>query len=202
MTGHAPSRLRRILVGGALYLGALAVGVGSALWVLKKADWLNPSVQVGAWRSNLQAGSVDADMYTRATVAVNALLALGRSETMYFVATHDDTGHALRSQCIYRISGVPPKARWWSITAYADDMFLFDAPNAHYSLNGSTAHLDASGAFALTIGPTEQAGTYWLPTPGQRPVVLTLRLYNPDPTLQAAPQTLRAPSVQKMGDCA
>ncbi len=67
MTLHAPSRLRRILVGGALYLGALAVGIGSALWVLKKAAWLNPSVQVGAWRTNLQAGSVDADMYTRAT---------------------------------------------------------------------------------------------------------------------------------------
>ena len=202
MKGHATSRLRRIVVGGAVYLGALAVGVGSALWVLKKAAWLNPSVQVGAWRSNLQAGSVDADMYTRATVAVNALLALGRSETMYFVATQDDSGQGLRSQCNYRISGVPPQARWWSITAYAEDLFLFDAPNAHYSLNGSTAKLDASGAFALTIGPNEQMGTYWLPTPGQRPVVLTLRLYNPDPALQAAPQSLTAPSVQQIGDCA
>ena len=201
MTGHAPSRLRRILVGGALYLGALAVGIGSAFWVLKKAAWLNPSVQVGAWKSNLQAGSVDADMYTRATVAVNALLALGRSETMYFVATQDDTGHALRSQCNYRISGAPPKARWWSITAYADDMFLFDAPNGHYSLNGDIAKLNSEGVFSFTTGPQEQSGSYWLPTPGKRGMLLTLRLYNPDTALQAAPQSLVPPKIQLVGDC-
>ena len=199
---HWRARAKRITIGALLYLGAVVIGMGSAVAVLKKAPWLNPSVQVGVWSTNLQAGSQDAGMYTRATIALNALLALGRDETMYFVATRDDAGQTLRSQCNYRISGVPPQARWWSITAYADDLFLFDAPNAHYSLNGSTAKLDASGAFALTIGPSEQAGTYWLPTPGQRPVVLTLRLYNPEPALQAAPQTLTAPSVQKIGDCA
>jgi hypothetical protein len=189
------------LVGGALYLSALAIGIGSALWVLKKAAWLNPSVKVGAWSSNLQAGSVDADMYTRATVAVNALLALGRSETMYFVATQDDAGHPLRSQCNYRISGVPPKARWWSITAYADDMFLFDAPNGHYSLNGDIATLNSEGVFSFTTGPQEQSGNYWLPTPGKRGMLLTLRLYNPDPALQAAPQSLVPPKIQAVGDC-
>lgn len=202
MSVHAHSRLRRILVGGALYLSALAVGVGSALWVLKKAAWLNPSVQVGAWRSNLQAGSVDADMYTRATVAVNAVLALGRSETMYFVATHDDSGRALRAQCNYRISGVPPKARWWSITAYADDMFLFDAPNAHYSLNGDIAKLNSEGVFSFTTGPQEQSGSYWVPTPGKGGVLLTLRLYNPEGALQAAPQSLVPPKIEIVGGCA
>jgi hypothetical protein len=184
-----------------LYITAVLVGLGSAWWVLKKAPWLNPSVEVGAWRTNLQAGSQDAGMYTRATIAVNALLALGREETMYFVATRDDAGHSLRAQCNYRITGVPPAARWWSITAYADDMFLFDAPNGHYSLNGSTAKLDTAGAFALTTGPTEQEGVYWLPTPGQRALILTLRLYNPSPTLQAAPQSLVAPAIQAIGDC-
>ncbi len=199
---HWSARAKRIAVAALLYLGAVALGLGSAWWVLKKSPWLNPSVEVGAWRTNLQAGSQDAGMYTRATIAVNALLALGRDETMYFVAIRDDAGHALRSQCSYRITGVPPQARWWSITAYADDMFLFDAPNGHYSLNGSTAKLDAAGAFSLGTGPTEQAGLYWLPTPGKRGLILTLRLYNPTPALQAAPQSLVAPAVQQIGDCA
>lgn len=201
-TGLLRLRVRRIATGGALYLGAVALGLGSAWWVLKKAPWLNPSVEVGAWRANLQAGSPDAGMYTRAGIALNALLALGRDETMYFVATRDDAGHALRAQCNYRITGVPPQARWWSITAYAQDLFLFDAPNGHYSLNGSTAALDAAGKFALGTGPSEQAGVYWLPTPGSGALVLTLRLYNPAPTLQAAPQSLVAPAVQKVGSCA
>jgi hypothetical protein len=198
---HWSVRLRRVAIGAVLYLGAVALGLGSAWWVLKQSPWLNPSVQVGAWSTNLQAGSQDAGLYTRATIAVNALLALGRDETMYFVATRDDAGHALRSQCNYRITGVPPQARWWSVTAYADDLFLFDAPNGHYSLNGSTAKLDAAGAFALTTGPNEQAGVYWLPTPGHRGLTLTLRLYNPSPALQAAPQSLVAPAIQRIGDC-
>jgi hypothetical protein len=199
--GHWSARARSIAIGAALYLGAVAVGLGSAWWVLKKASWLNPSVEVGAWRANMHAGSQDAGLYTRATIAVNALLALGRDETMYFVATRDDAGHPLRAQCNYRITGVPPQARWWSITAYAQDLFLFDAPNGHYSLNGTTAVLDASGRFSLSTGPVEQTGTYWLPTPGTGALILTLRLYNPAPSLQAAPQSLVAPAVQQLGSC-
>lgn len=159
------------------------------------------TVQVGAWKGNLLAGSQDADMYTRSTIALSALLALGRDETMYFIASEDDAGHPLRSNCSYRVEGTPPKARWWSITAYADDMFLFDAPNQHYSLNGTTARLDTDGRFVFTTGGQEQPGTHWLPTPGRRGMVLTLRLYNPEPELQAAPASLVPPSIKAVGVC-
>jgi len=199
--GHSGT-LKRWAIGLGLYLGAVALGLGSAWWVLKKAPWLNTTLQVGSWRSNLLAGSPDADMYTRASVAVNALLALGRDETMYFVAATDEAGRPLRSACSYRIEGVPPRARWWSITAYADDMFLFDAPNKHYSLNGSTAKLDNQGRFSFTTGPSPADNVYWLPTPGARGMVLTLRLYNPEPSLQASPASLMAPSIKMLGDCA
>lgn len=121
---------------------------------------------------------------------------------MYFVATADDRGKPLRARCSYRISGPPPAARWWSVTAYADDYFLFDAPNQQYSLNATTAVLDAQGHFALATGPQEMPGTYWLPTPGDRGVVLTLRLYNPLPELQANPGGLVPPAITPVGACA
>ncbi len=192
---------KRWATGLALYLAAVALGLGSAWWVLKIAPWMNTSVSVGAWKANMRAGSPDADMYTRASVALNALLALGREETMYFIATQDDQGRALQSQCSYRIEGLPPKARWWSVTAYADDLFLFDAPNQHYSLNGSTAVLNAKGHFSLNTGPRALDPSFWLPTPGKTGVVLTLRLYNPEASLQAAPASLQAPSITRIGDC-
>lgn len=198
---QAPGRFKRIAVGGVLYLCAVLVGLGSAWWVLKKAPWMSTTVNVGAWKANLRAGSPDADMYTRASIALNALLALGRDETMYFVATQDDAGQPLKSHCSYRVEGVPPAARWWSITAYADDLFLFDAPNKHYSLNGSTAVLDAQGKFALTTGPEQQGDTFWLPTPGKRGLLLALRLYNPEPGLQAAPASLVPPTIKATGGC-
>ncbi len=195
------SVLKRWIVGALLYAAAVCVGLASAFWVLKKAPWMHTSISVGAWKANLRAGSPDADMYTRAAVALNALLALGRDETMYFIATHDDNGAALRARCNYRVQGLPPQARWWSVTAYADDLFLFDAPNQHYSLNGSTAKLDAQGHFAMTTGPTAQGDTFWLPTPGDKGLLLTLRLYNPAPSLQAAPASLVPPTITAMGTC-
>lgn len=196
------TQLRRLAIGVSLYFCAVLVGLGSAWWVLKKAPWMSQTVQVGAWKTNLRAGSADADMYTRAYVALNGLLALGRDETMYFIALHDDTGRTLRSNCTYRVQGVPPRARWWSVTAYADDMFLFDAPNGQHSLNGKTAKLDGQGQFALTTGPAETPGFFWLPTPKNHGVVLTLRLYNPEPVLQASPDSLVPPSIQLVGSCA
>lgn len=197
-----PSRARRITVAAVLYVSAVALGLGSAWWVLKKAPWLNPTTEVGVWKTNLRAGSPDANMYARASIAVNALLALGRDETMYFVASADNDGHPLRSNCSYRVTGPAPKARWWSVTAYADDMFLFDAPNKHYSLNGTSARLDTKGAFSLVLGPKQPTSDdFWVPTLGERGVVLTLRLYNPSPELQANPTSLTAPRIERTGDC-
>jgi hypothetical protein len=194
-------KLPHWLIAALLYIGAVLLGVSSAWWVLRHAPWMNASITVGAWKANMRAGSVDADMYTRASIAVNALLALGREETMYFVAAQDDSGRPLQSRCNYSVEGIPPQARWWSVTAYAKDLFLFDAPNRQYSLNGSTAQLDAQGKFRLTIGPQQQGGTFWLPTPGDTSVILTLRLYNPSPQLQAAPGSLQAPSIRPIGEC-
>ncbi|NBT55040.1 MAG: DUF1214 domain-containing protein [Betaproteobacteria bacterium] len=203
MASHTPAsgRFKRIGFAALLYLAAVALGLGSAWWVLRKASWSGTVVKVGPWTGSTLAGSTDADLYTRARVALEGLLALGRDETMYYVARQDDAGQPLRSACSYRVEGLPPAARWWSITAYADDLFLFDARNRQYSLNGSTARLDARGQFALVTGPQAVGGTHWLPTPGQRGLVLTLRLYNPAPELQAAPARLQAPTIQAIGAC-
>ena len=195
-------RFGKLTTIAVVYLSAVVLGLGSAWWLLKKAPWGVQSVTAGAWKTTLTAGSQDAGIYTRATIAVRALLALGREETMYFVATADDQGKPLRARCSYRISGTPPAARWWSVTAYADDYFLFDAPNQHYSLNATTAALDPQGRFALTTGPQEVPDTYWLPTPGDRGLVLTLRLYNPMPSLQADPAGLTPPAITAQGACA
>jgi hypothetical protein len=196
-----PGRFNRLAIASLFYLGAVTLGAGSAWWVLHKASWAGSLVRVGPWTGSTLAGSTDADMYTRAKVALDSLLALGRDETMYYMARHDDVGQPLRSACSYRVEGLPPPARWWSITAYADDLFLFDAPNRQYSLNGSTARLDASGRFALVTGHKAMDGWHWLPTPGQRGLVLTLRLYNPGSDLQAAPERLQPPSIKTIGAC-
>ena len=106
-------RWRRMGIAVALYLAAVAFGLGSAWWVLRTAPASLHQVSVGAWVTSTLAGSPEADAYTRARVALEGLLALGRDETMYYVARTDDHGHPLRSRCTYRIEGLPPAARWW-----------------------------------------------------------------------------------------
>jgi len=194
---------RRWVETGAIVICGIVLGLGS-VWLVLKSERLQPWVHAGAWRTTLLAGSADADMYTRARVAAGALLALGRDETLYYLADRDDEGEPLRSACAYRVEGEPPVARWWSITAYADDHYLFANDARRYSLNGGSAMLDARGRFALVTGPGpgEAAPGHWLPTPGDRGLVLALRLYNPDPALVAAPAKLVPPGIRRTGECA
>ena len=203
MSGQkARSRLGRWGTVLGLYLLAVAMGLVSAWWVLTRAPWSGAVVRVGPWSGSTLAGSPDADLYTRARVALQGLLALGREETIYYVAQQDDQGRPLRTRCRYTVSGTPPGARWWSITAYADDFFLLNVAPGHFSVNSSNLKLDGGGRFLLHTGPqAPDGGLAWLPTPGDRGLVLTLRLYNPGPDLQAAPGGLNAPSIQRTGDC-
>ena len=199
----AADRQRGGIVGRLLWLlAAVALGLGSAWGVLRSVSGYGASA--GPWRASTLAGSPDADLYTRARVALGGLLALNREETMYYVAATDSAGAPLRSRCRYRVSGVPPQARWWSVTAYAEDLFLFPNPQRRYSVNGANAPLDAQGRFALLSGPSSPPGAEtlpWLPTPGDRGLLFTLRVYNPTPALAAAPGSLQAPRIEALGEC-
>lgn len=183
---------------------AVALGLGSAWAVLRSVS--NYGAAAGPWRASTLAGSPQADLYTRARVALGGLLALNREETMYYVASTDSAGQPLRARCSYRVSGLPPKARWWSVTAYAQDLYLFDNPQRRYSVNGQTAVLDVQGRFAFVSGPAAPAGAMagavpWIPTPREGGLFFTLRVYNPEAALAAAPGTLQAPAIELLGAC-
>jgi hypothetical protein len=193
---------RRVVVAwvATVTAGAL-LGVGSAWLWLTRTD--PAGTRIGPWLVNLEAGSRDASMYTRARIALKALLALDRRETLYYIAQQDDAGRLLRSNCRYLISGSIPAARWWSVTAYADDIFLFPDAEQRYSVSGENPTLNTVGRFSAVTGPETpvSSATKWLPTPGDRGLILTLRLYNPSPEVQADPGALAVPSIQRQGEC-
>lgn len=178
-----------------LYAFAIAVGIATTWYALKRVGL--EGVTVGAWRADLLAGSADAGAYTRARIAVNAVLALDRSETIYFLATHDDRGEPLRAECRYRLSGVAPSAAWWSITAYASDNFLFPVESHRYSISGNSLNVTAGDAFSASLGPD----TSDIQTSGTGELRLTLRLYKPAAALQQDPASLQAPKILLAGAC-
>lgn len=177
---------------------ALVLGVGSALLFVRGAG-LGGDLTVGPWTTSTIIGSNEADPYTRAKVAVAGLLALNRSETIYFTAAHDDTGDLLRRGCTYKIMGSDPPARWWSITLYGADHFLVPNPEGRYSYGGNTVTREDDGSFVISVGPEEEDGN-WIPTDDgltDDTFTLTLRLYNPEEAAARDPSGVALPQIAK-----
>jgi len=182
----------------AAFVVALILGAGSAILLIRSGG-LGGDVAVGPWETDLTIGSTQADPYTRARVAVAGLLALNRSETIYFTAHRDDAGDKLRISCSYKITGFDPPARWWSITLYGEDHYLIPNPQNRYSVGGETVQRNEDGSFVIHVGP-EERDTNWIPTgDGQNgdTFTLTLRLYNPDDKAARDPAGISLPQIAK-----
>lgn len=187
--------MRRFAFATLAVVAGLALGVASAVWAAR-TPILGDMVRVGAWRADLSAGSRDAGLYTRARVALIGLLALDRSETIYFVADSDDEGRKLDGACRYVVEGRAPPARWWSLTAYGADYFLIENPERKFSVNARSALADGNGRFRVSISAEPQPDPY-IAAPSAGPFVLNLRLYNPSPALARNASSLTAPTIRR-----
>lgn len=192
------NRVRHALAVTALLLCALLVGVGSALLGVRK-QFAAGGVRSGSWQTNANIGSSGAGPYLRAGVAIGGLLALNASETIYYTATTDDEGERLSTACQYRIDGREPAARWWSITAYANDDLLIRGSNGRYSVDATSVEKGADGSFVVRVGGEPRAGN-WIstgPPDGGQPFSLTLRLYNPDASIVSDLRGVALPHIER-----
>lgn len=153
-------------------------------------------IRNGPWRTDLSIGSKASGAYMRASVAVHGLLALNRSETLYFTAITDSAGNAFDPACTYRVTGNDPRARWWSITAYAADDYLIPNPAGIYSVSKNSVRHDAAGHFSATVSRSA-APVNWIPV-DDGGFSLTIRFYNPDPSVVADPAHADLPTIEKV----
>jgi hypothetical protein len=175
-----------------------AIGYGTAV-AAYEGMYSRGMVRNGQWVTNLAAGSSEAGLYARATVALHGLLALDKSETVYYQCVGDDKGEQLRSNCDYRIEGRPLDARWWSITLYGQDDFLIPNEQRRYSFNTNTVKLSPDGSYVIYLSGSLKEGN-WLPSgTGDQKVVLTLRLYNPGQSVYDNPGGIELPRIIRDG---
>lgn len=106
------------LLGLAIAIGG---GGGSAWYVLNTQEGVG-AIHIGPWTAFPDIGTPDADPYSKARVAREGVLTLGRAEGLSFVADHDSSGGQLKRECSYTIEGGFPAARFW--TLYAADQSL------------------------------------------------------------------------------
>lgn len=191
------SPLRKMLAWSGVVLAAALTGAISTkplLAVLMD----HQAIHNGPWRTSASTGSRTANPWERAAVAIAGLYALTSQEAVYYTAFTDSSGAALRGECRYTVSGAPPPARWWSLTAYGADHYL--VPNAahRYARNASNLKLSSEGRFELAVSAQAPADR-GLPSPSDGPFSLTLRVYNPAPTVLAQLATLPLPRITREG---
>jgi hypothetical protein len=155
-------------------------------------------IKNGPWFTSLAAGSASANPYLKTWIAEHGLLALAKSETLYFHAYVDDTDQRLLGDSNYRIEGKAPHARWWSITAYGEDDFLILNDQWRYSYSCTELNVNPGERFAIHISRTPREG-YWIPTGEAKTLSLSLRLYNPAPVYYESPKTVELPHIVKEG---
>ncbi|MEO0417822.1 MAG: DUF1214 domain-containing protein [Pseudomonadota bacterium] len=185
------------------FIGVASALLMSGLWSTKKPMEFG-EINVNGWVSDFAVGSNEASPYVRARVARHGLLALAKSEAVYFVRGKDDDGARLSSTCIYRISGQDMPARWWSITLYnvADSKLPLNDDDALSVDETSVVRADgtASGAWEAIIAPEQPAdASNWISSRGSDGFDLLLRLYVPETALLNEPtQALSPPTLERM----
>lgn len=185
---------------GLVIAAGLVVGAGSAV-VYMRQGWAPARDR---WVGSKVTGSVDADAWTRARVAWSGLLALNRSQALYFVRTVDEAGRPLHDACRYRIAGGPLPGAWWSVTAYAPDNFLPRNDDGALSVDASRVKPDTAGQWQAIAAPHRppggQSATNWISTRNAGHFDLTVRIYNPTPGAQADFKSIPLPQVTRI-DC-
>ncbi|MEM7690500.1 MAG: DUF1214 domain-containing protein [Pseudomonadota bacterium] len=189
-------------------LGA-ALGIGSALYMAGLWPGMKPldfgDIEVEGWRSDFAIGSDSADPYTRARVARHGLLALAKSEAVYFTKTTDDEGERLSEDCTYRLIVGKMPARWWSVTLYDGESYLPDNTDEALSVNKEQNIVAVIGDkiigqnLSATIARTRPEKGSWISSRNAGNFDLTLRLYMPDQALLDDPQnTLAPPTIERL----
>ena len=154
----------------------------------------------GTWLYSDKIGAAAASDIERARVAIGGPLGLSSKEAVYFVATLDDQGERLRSQCTYRVTGQSIDTRWWSLTLY-DSLTQHYVPNVEKrsSWNSVSIPRSGEGGWAVNVGPTP-LDTAWLPSqeaPDQS-FELILRIYNPSDVLRQRLPNIDLPIVERI----
>jgi hypothetical protein len=173
---------------------AICGGAASVAFVLDR-DMRLGAIRVGSWTAKPESGA--ANPYARAEAAVEGLLLLGRSEGLAFYAESDDSGGALRAECVYLLEGETPLARFWTLRTEPHDHAAANrrtkAP-AHGTLQSRTVLRNADNQIQITVGAAPAPGN-WLRTDGSGRIRMVLTVY--DALVQGAPssETLEMPSI-------
>lgn len=173
---------------GIFMMLSVVAGLGSSWYLTRQPSPITARVY-GPWVEWRNAGTVDADPYTRARFARTGEMVLSSAVVRRFEAGTDSSGQNLASGCDYVIEGAGLPGRWWSIAVYNDRGGLIANPADRYGFNSEEVALQPGGGFLVALARDAQPGN-WVPTggAGRLVVILTLAGLTPVSALSNAPE--------------
>ncbi|MCX8998481.1 DUF1214 domain-containing protein [Rhizobiaceae bacterium BDR2-2] len=155
---------------------AFAGGLWSALATLDATSGLS-AIRIGPWEAFPAAQTVNADPYARAHRARDGKLLYASAEGLSFTARTDAAGAPLDAACTYRLAGMAPPARLWTLFAAPQP----DAPSVPAGrptgLNSRMILKEADGSFAITLSAAARPGN-WLALPASGRFTLVFDLFD------------------------
>lgn len=189
-----PQKISRWTWAATISVG-LIVGLLSGWWAITRGMG---GENYNGWHGSSVTGSTDAGPWLRARVAVSGLLALNKSQAVYFTRKTDDGGEPLREECSYRVTGGTLPGQWWSVTVYAADNYLPLNDDDALSFDATEVSPDANGQWSAILSSVRPEGSPWASTRNAGKFDITLRIYQPSAQAQDDFATITMPKVTKL----
>ena len=175
------------------------VGGGASVSYTLKANERGGAVTIGDWTAFPYIGTSDADPYSKARVAREGLLALGRAEGLSFSATRATGGEALLRECSYLIEGPVPSARFW--TLYAADTagaVIRAGERRSGALHSNQLIRRVDNSVSIAAGAHPAPGN-WLALSGTGPMTFVLTFFDTPIASNTGAADIVLPSIVKVG---
>jgi hypothetical protein len=182
----------------AIVIVGVGGGLGSA-WYMVEAGSRLTTRSFGPWTTWLAAGRPDADPYTRAHTARNALLPITSTLELTFYAKTDSEGAQLQSACDYAVTVEGLEGAWWNLAAFDRRGSLIPNGADRYAFSSDNAMREPDGRAVIVVARDARPGN-WLPVGAGK---ITLALTVQDAVMVAAVHTggsIKAfPAIRKIG---
>ncbi len=174
---------------------SLTLGLWSA-WLAVRSPAPVDTITLGAWQAWPNAGTADADPYSRARVARTGEIPLGSGEGLMLLAQDDDAGSALVASCDYRIAGQTPPARLWTVSLENRDGQVVKERDGVSALGSDTLLRENDGSFEIMLSARPQSGN-WISTEDAGRFRVVIRLYDTTARTGTALTTLVMPRITR-----
>ncbi len=172
---------------------ALLLGLWSA-WLTVRSPAPIDTISFGAWQAWPNAGTTNADPYSRARLARTGEIPLGSGEGLMLLALSDDSGSPLSSRCSYRIEGQTPPARLWTLTLEDLDGRIVPGPEGWAALGSDVLLREPDGSFEVALARLPRSGN-WISTAEAERFRVVIRLYDTNARTGTALTTLSMPRI-------